>query len=213
MELTQWLSGHWLDFFTTLLGLLYILLEYKASIWLWLVGIIMPALDIILYWSHGLYGDAGMATYYTIAAIYGYAVWKIKEIKSKNAQGGIEDTKPKASNSISHFPKRLILPTAICFLAAWGITYWILVNYTNSSIPATDAFTNALSFVALWALAKKHVEQWMLWIVVDAVSCYLYITKGIPFKAALYGLYVVIAIMGYRKWIQLMNEEKLVKNH
>ena len=51
----------YLDFITTLLGLLYIYLEYRASIWLWLVGIIMPALDIALYWSHGLYGDAGMA--------------------------------------------------------------------------------------------------------------------------------------------------------
>ncbi len=213
MDLASWLSGHWLDFFTTLLGLLYILLEYKASIWLWLVGIIMPALDIYLYWSHGLYGDAGMATYYTIAAIYGYAVWKIKELKSKNATAVIQEQKHKDSMQIKHFPKRLLLSTVVCFFVVWGITYWVLVNYTNSSIPVTDSFTNALSIVALWALAMKYVEQWLLWIVVDAVSCYLYITKGIPFKAALYGLYVVIAILGFRKWIQMMNKEESVKNN
>ena len=69
----------WLDIFTTILGLVYIWLEYRASIWLWLVGVVMPALDIVLYWRHGLYGDAGMACYYTVAAIYGFLFWKFKK--------------------------------------------------------------------------------------------------------------------------------------
>ena len=72
----DYLSIHWLDILTTVLGLVYLLLEYRASIALWLVGIIMPAMDVYLYWTHGLYGDAGMAVYYTVAASYGYAVWK-----------------------------------------------------------------------------------------------------------------------------------------
>jgi len=91
------------------------------------------------------------------------------------------------------------------FFTAWGITYWVLRTYTNSTVPLLDAFTNALSFVGLWALARKYVEQWSFWIVVDLISCYLYIIKGIPFKAGLYGLYVVIAVAGYRKWTQMMN--------
>ena len=74
--MTEFLSTHWLDIVTTILGLIYLVLEYRASIALWVVGIVMPAMDIYLYWSHGLYGDAGMAVYYTLAAIYGYAVWK-----------------------------------------------------------------------------------------------------------------------------------------
>lgn len=51
-------------------------------------------------------------------------------------------------------------------------------------MPVLDGFTNALSFVGLWALARKYVEQWLFWILVDAVSCYLYVIKGIPFKAS-----------------------------
>ena len=58
----DYLSIHWLDILTTVLGLVYLLLEYRASIALWLVGIIMPAMDVYLYWTHGLYGDAGMET-------------------------------------------------------------------------------------------------------------------------------------------------------
>ena len=58
-------------------------------------------------------------------------------------------------------------------------------------------------------LARKNVEQWLVWMVVDAISCALYIYKGIPFTAALYGLYAVIAVFGYRKWLQLMQTDKI----
>lgn len=227
--MTEFLSTHWLDIVTTILGLIYLVLEYRASIALWVVGIVMPAMDIYLYWSHGLYGDAGMAVYYTLAAIYGYAVWKFgakwKRMLKRKVSGAAgsdkaldTDGSDKAVDSagsdkavdaaggsseelpITFFPRRLILRTLGFFLLAWAATYYILVAYTNSTVPLLDAFTNALSFVGLWALARKYVEQWLFWIAVDVVCCYLYVVKGIPFKAGLYGLYVVIAVMGYRKW-------------
>ena len=190
-----------LDIITTVLGLIYILLEYRASILLWIVGIIMPALDIWLYWNHGLYGDAGMAVYYTVAALYGYLVWKFGK---KHGQKKDEEL------LITPMRKSLYFPALIFFLIAWGATYHILVTFTNSTVPVLDAFTNALSFVGLWALARKYIEQWFFWIVVDAISCYLYIGKDLPFKASLYGLYVIIAIAGYFKWKRMMkvkNEE------
>ena len=196
--MSEFIILHWLDILTTILGLFYIWLEYRASIWLWLFGIIMPALDIYLYWSHGLYGDAGMACYYTVAACYGYAVWKFGRKKSQTT-----DVMP-----ITHMPLRLYLPAAVFFLLAWGATYYVLVTWTNSTVPMLDSFTNALSFVGLWALARKYIEQWWFWIVVDVVCCVLYVQKGIPFKAGLYGLYVVIAIAGYFKWKQIMKSEK-----
>lgn len=234
----EFFLNHWLDIVTTILGLIYLVLEYRASIALWVVGIVMPAMDIYLYWSHGLYGDAGMAVYYTLAAIYGYAVWKfgakwkrmlkckasgaagsdkaldadgsdkavdvvgsdkavdaVGSDKAVDAAGGSSEELP-----ITFFPRRLILRTLGFFLLAWAATYYVLVAYTNSTVPLLDAFTNALSFVGLWALARKYVEQWLFWIAVDVVCCYLYVVKGIPFKAGLYGLYVVIAVLGYIKW-------------
>lgn len=227
--MTEFLSTHWLDIVTTILGLIYLVLEYRASIALWVVGIVMPAMDIYLYWSHGLYGDAGMAVYYTLAAIYGYAVWKFgakwkRMLKRKASEAAGSDKALDTDGSdkavdaagsdkavdaaggsseelpITFFPRRLILRTLGFFLLAWAATYYVLVAYTNSTVPLLDAFTNALSFVGLWALARKYVEQWLFWIAVDVVCCYLYVVKGIPFKAGLYGLYVVIAVMGYRKW-------------
>lgn len=217
--MTDFLSTHWLDIVTTILGLIYLILEYRASIALWVVGIVMPAMDIYLYWSHGLYGDAGMAVYYTLAAIYGYAVWKFgakwkamikhKGSDKKEGASAVSSDKIEAASAVScssedlpitFFPRRLILRTLGFFVLAWAATYYVLVAYTNSTVPLLDAFTNALSFVGLWALARKYVEQWLFWIAVDVVCCYLYVVKGIPFKAGLYGLYVVIAVMGYWKW-------------
>lgn len=189
--MTDYFIEHWLDITTTVLGLIYIFLEYRASILLWLVGIIMPALDIALYYTHGLYGDAAMAVYYTLAAIYGWLVWKF---------GHKHQQKDGEEMPITHMPKRLYPAAFLFFVVAWGATWFVLTHYTNSNVPVLDGFTNALSFVGLWALARKYVEQWLFWILVDAVSCYLYVIKGIPFKASLYGLYVVIAIMGYFKW-------------
>lgn len=191
----EFLAAHWLDMFTTVLGLLYIWLEYRAHIAVWLVGIIMPAMDIYLYYSHGLYGDAGMAAYYTIAGVYGYAVWKFGK---KHGQKEGEEL------PITHMRRSLYLPTLLVFLAIWAVTYYVLITWTNSTVPLMDSFTNALSFVGLWALARKYVEQWICWIIVDLICTYLYIMKGIPFKAFLYGLYVVIAIMGYFKWKKMM---------
>lgn len=197
-DIENFILEHWLDIVTTVLGLVYIYLEYRASIALWIVGIIMPAMDIYLYWSHGLYADTGMAVYYTVAAIYGYAVWKFGK---KRGQA------EKQEMPITHFKRSLILPTAVLFLLAWTAIYVILVRFTNSDVPLTDSFANALSFVGLWALARKYIEQWIVWIVVDAVLSALYVYKGIPFKASLYALYVAIAVAGYFKWRRMMNTE------
>lgn len=205
----DFITSHGLDIITTILGLIYILLEYRASIYLWLVGILMPALDIWLYWSHGLYGDTGMAVYYTVAAIYGYAIWKWgKKNKQKAATRSESANTAEEELPITHMKAKLYIPTITFFLIAWAATYYILVTYTNSTVPVLDGFTNALSFVGLWALARKYIEQWFFWIIVDAVCCYLYIGKGIPFKAGLYGLYVIIAIAGYFKWRKMMKEVK-----
>lgn len=83
---------------------------------------------------------------------------------------------------------------------------FILIQYTDSTVPWMDSFTTALSIVAMWMLARKYVEQWLVWIVVDAVSAGLYVYKELYFTAGLYALYTVIAYFGYKEWKRLMKE-------
>jgi nicotinamide mononucleotide transporter len=160
-------------------------------------SIVMPAVDMVLYYKAGLYADFGMAIYYCLAAVYGFVAWRWAEHKPQT-------DKTHQPQGITHFPWRLVMPTAVVGLAIWGGIWWLLSYHTNSTVPVTDAFTTALSIVALWALARKYAEQWLLWLVVDAICCMLYVYKGIPFKACIYGIYTIVAVFGYRKWLQMM---------
>ena len=191
---SEFLIAHWLDIVTTVLGLAYILLEYKASVWMWAVGFAMQALGIVLYYQKGLYADCGMEFYYLAMTVYGYWRW-------------IRGNVSKEPLHIRHFPRRLILPWVLLIATVWAVIYWILVAFTNSNVPLADSFTTALSIVGIWALAHKYLEQWFIWIAVDVVTCVLYFYKDIPFKASLYALYVVIAIAGFYKWRQLMKTQ------
>ena len=195
----SFLAAHWLDMLTTALGLAYIILEYHASIWLWAVGFAMQSLGIVLYYQNGLYADCGMEFYYLAMTVYGYFNW----IRKKNSASQSQTVK-QGGESIIHFPFRLALVWTAITLVAWAALYVFLVTCTDSRVPLADSFTTALSFVGIWALARKYLEQWLIWIVVDVVTCGLYFYKGIPFKASLYALYVIIAIFGYRKWRRMM---------
>lgn len=190
-----------LDILSTVVGIVYVILEYRASIWLWFASIIMPLIDIVLYLEAGLYADFGMAIYYAVAAIYGFIVWKYGRKRNQKTAGEMP---------ITHYRRNLIIPSAVAFVVAWIAIYAILTRFTDSDVPVTDSFVNALSIIGLWALARKYVEQWIIWIVVDAVCCVLYAYKGIPFKAGLYGTYAVIAVFGYLKWKKMMGTEPAV---
>ena len=216
-----------LDILGFTVGLVYLYLEYRASIWLWVASIVMPAIDMVLYYKAGLYADFSMAIYYCLAAVYGFAVWQFAGDSGKSGESGkpgesggpgesgnsgnsVEYGAPGKTGAlpITRFPLRLVVPVAVVFACVWAGIWWVLTHYTNSTVPVTDAFTTALSIVALWALARKYAEQWLLWLVVDAVCCMLYVQKGIPFKAAIYGFYTVFAVIGYRKWLRMIPNQR-----
>lgn len=196
----QWLSDpkHLFDAISFLLGLLYLLLEYKASIWLWPVGIIMPIVHSVTYYKAGLYADFGMEFFYVAVAVYGFVKWRKGTSSSKSEV------------PITHMPVRMANIAMVAFAGIWGGIYGFLSTCTDSTVPMLDAFTTALSIVAYWALAHKWAEQWLLWLGVDAVCTALYAYKGIPFSASLYGFYTVMAVLGYREWLRMMKAQAAV---
>lgn len=196
--MTDYLASNWLEIVTTILGLIYIWLEYKANIWLWVVGIIMPAMQVYLYWSHGLYAFAALTCYYTVAACYGLAVWKYR--KTRNTHQPLP---------IVFMPRRLYLPVVAVILVVWAVTCFILIRFTDSPTPTLESLTNAFSIVGLWALSRKFLEQWYFWIVANTISCVVYAQTDMPYYIFLYGLYNIIAIAGYFRW---KREAKMVKS-
>ena len=194
-RLGLFLNHYGLDIITATLGLAYILLEYKARVSMWVVGFLMQVLGIILYYQKGLYTDCGMEFYYLAMTIYGFIAW-------------MRHSSKKQDLPIRHMPKKTAFIWLGLAVLIWLVIYLILVNFTDSKVPIADAFTTALSIVGIWALARKYLEQWFVWIVVDVVTCALYFYKDIPFKASLYGLYVIIAVFGYLKWRKTLGNPK-----
>ena len=194
-----------LEIFGTIVGLLYLWLEYKASIYLWIAGIIMPAIYIFVYYNAGLYADFGINIYYLIAAIYGWFFWMWGRKRGKKASTtGNEQASVAKELPITHTPLKYYTPLILVFIVSFIGIALILIHYTDSNVPWLDSFTTALSIVGMWMLARKYIEQWFAWILVDIVCCGLYIYKDLYFTSALYGLYSIIAIFGYFKWKKLM---------
>ena len=185
----DYFSENWLEIVGTIIGFVYLWQEVKASIWLWLTGIIMPAIYTVVFYNNGLYADFGIQVYYIIAAIYGFLIWRF----GKKDDG-------TSNLKIVHTSVRQAVALALISMVIFVPIYFILVKYTDSNVPFFDSLTTALSITALWMLAKKHVEQWFVWIAIDAVSSGLYFYKEIYFTAVLYAVYTVVAVYGYKKW-------------
>ena len=192
-----YLSEHALEIAGVVLGIIYLLQELKASRAMWITGMIMPLISLFVYFRAGLYADFAIDIYYFLIGIYGFIAWKRGTGKKK------EDL------PITRTPVKAILPLVLVFSVLFVAIGLVLQNWTNSTVPLQDSFTTSLSIVGLWMLARKWIEQWWVWFVVDAVSTALYIYKGIPFYAGLYALYTILAVYGYFKWKRKMDAQAL----
>ncbi len=187
----------YLEILGTLAGVIYLYLEYRATAWLWVASIAMPALYLPVYYGAGLYADFGISIYYIIASVYGLACWL-----TRSHRGTADDR--SVTRPITHTPVRAYMPLAIFFATVFVLIGYILSRYTDSNVPWADAFTTALSIVAMWMLARKYVEQWLVWIVADVACSALYLYKDLWLTAGLYLAYAVIAVLGYHKWKRIM---------
>ena len=186
----------------TLVGLAYLWLEYRASIYLWIASIIMPAIYLVVYYNAGLYADFGINIYYLAIAIYGWAAWRFGfKLFGRN------DEVKNQELPITRTPRKVWAVAALASCALTLIIAWVLISFTDSTVSWADAFTTALSVVGMWMLARKYIEQWWVWLIVDVACVALYIYKDLHFTAALYALYAVVAIFGYRKWKQIMTTQ------
>ncbi len=174
-------------------GLLYLWLEYRADIRLWIVGLVMPCVHGTLYFKAGLYADCSMQLYYILAGLYGWLVWRHAPRSSRKDDG----------THIRHTPWRWVPLLAAVYALAHAAIYLLLVHCTSSTVPFWDALTTALSVVGMWMLSRKLVEQWLVWCLADAVTVGLYLYKEIPLTAMLYVLYTVLAVAGYLRWRRL----------
>ncbi len=195
----NYITTNYLDILGTILGFLYLWLEFRTSAWMWVVGCIMPAIYIVVLYQAGIYADCGMEVYYFLAGIYGLIIW----LRGKTEKG--------EKVEISATPRNLYIWLAVLFLILFVAIAVCLREYTDSRVPYIDSFTTSLSIIAMWMLSRKYIEQWWVWFVVDAVSAGLYIYKGVYGRSILYAVYTLMAIYGFYCWYKQM-KQKTAKN-
>lgn len=171
-----------------ILAIAYILLAIKQSLWCWPAAFFSTLIYSILFFDVSLLMDSALNIYYLIMAVYGWYSWKYggklqKEELELNTYGLIKNIK-------------III---ILGFISLGFGY-IMENYTNADFAYVDSFTTIFAIFATYMLAKKVLENWIYWIIIDTISIYIYIQKGLNLTAILFVIYTILAFIAYKNW-------------
>ncbi len=167
-------------------GILCVYLAAKNKIWNWPFAIVSVIIYIFIFWDARLYADMGLQVYFLIMNFYGWYFWSSKDAGKKTPVTSITS-------------KEIIVSIigVIIFTAGLG---FFLYQGTDASFPFIDSFCTACSLVAQIFLARKVMENWLIWIFADIIYVGVYIAKDLHLTAGMYALYIYIAAVGYIEW-------------
>ena len=190
----NYIQTHWIEIVGAILSLIYLDLSIKQKVSLWFFGIISSVFYIVIFFQTKFYADMSLQFYYVFISIYGWLNWK------RGNQGSGEEL------PTTQLSKRLLLNLVVATGLIYIVYYLILSKFTDSTIPKADSLVGALSVVGTWMLAKKFIENWLVWIVADALCVGLYIYKGLFPTAILFIVYTVMSVVGYWQWRKRMKK-------
>ena len=190
MTVCLWLTEHGsscLEAVAVIFGIISVYLGTRANIWSWPTALVNVALFFALFLESGLYSDTGLQVVYFVLSLYGWYEW---------LYGGVGRT----AITVTRTSRR-----TWTVLAGIGVVVWALLGTITSRLPGTalpyvDAATTTVSLLAQWMMTRKLIENWLIWIAVDVVYVGMFIYKGLYLTAFNYGIYLVLAVMGYFAW-------------
>lgn len=167
-------------------GILCVYLAAKNKIWSWPLAIISVVIYIFIFWDAKLYADMGLQVYFLIMNFYGWYFWSNNDEFEKVPVSSINT-------------KEIILSIIGIIVFTAGLGFFLYTG-TDAAFPFIDSFCTACSIVAQVFLARKVMENWLIWIFVDVIYVGVYIVKDLDLTAGMYALYIYIAVMGYIEW-------------
>lgn len=195
--ITDWLKGQsLLEAFGVITGILCVYLAAKNKIWGWPIAIISVIIYIFIFIEAKLYADTGLQVYFLFMNIYGWYYWSRKPDHHKKVL-------------VSIITKREIIFSVIAIVVFAGGLGFLLESETDASFPFIDSFCTACSLVAQIFLARKVLENWLIWIFVDIIYVGVYLVKDLNLTAGMYALYIIIAATGYMNWKKEYRRSKL----
>lgn len=184
---------NWIEVVATVFGLLCVWLTVKRSIWCWPTGLVQVSLYIFIFYEAKLYSDMILHVFYVFMQFYGWHHWMY---------GGEDHKTLKVGTLPGSLPIWWLVVAA--GTAAWG---FIMARFTDAALPYPDAFTTAASLVAQWLMARKKLESWYFWIVVDIVATGVYWYKELYLTSGLYAVFLLLATMGFFEWRRALRNQ------
>jgi nicotinamide mononucleotide transporter len=175
------------------LAITYLLLAVRENIWCWAFAFVSTAIYTVLFFDVSLLMDSALNVYYMVMAVYGWYQW------SGGGSGADADQTKQALPIKTMSGQQHVLVLVIIAVLTLTSGYLLSEN-TAAAWPYVDSFTTWASVISTWLVARKYLENWLYWIVIDSVSVPLYIERGLSLTAMLFVAYVVIATIGYFSW-------------
>lgn len=185
----------WLEAVAVLFGLLSVWYARKENILVYPTGIISVLIYVYICYFAGLYADMGINGFYFLMSVYGWYKWTHHDSE--------QQTIVISYNSVTQHVVSIIA-TIVFFV----VLYFVLSQYTDSTVPVWDSATTAIFIVGMWLMALKKVENWIFWIIGDFVSIPLYFYKGLALTSFQFTIFLMLAVWGYIEWRGRVKEQQ-----
>jgi nicotinamide mononucleotide transporter len=176
-----------LEIVAVVLGIAYLLLAMKESLWCWPAALASTSLFLILFWQVNLLMETALQVYYIAMAVYGWWHWR--------HGGTVDSVLPIRRWGLSQHVLAILAVTALT-----AVSGTILQSETEAALPYLDSFTTWGSILTTWMVTQKILENWLYWLVIDAASIILYLDRDLYLTAALFLAYLIIVIFGFIQW-------------
>jgi len=190
--LTGLTSAPWLDQANLVLGIFGVVLMIRRNLWAFPVGLVAVTVQGILFYRYRFYADAALQLFFFGALAYGWYYW----VRGKGSA-------PELPVTVLAWRNRAILLVAgVLATAAWAV---YLHRHTDAIMPVRDAFIAVFSVIAQVLQARKKLDNWPCWLVVNGVAVSAYWLAGLHYTAFLYAVYFALAVIGWRAWARVRN--------
>jgi nicotinamide mononucleotide transporter len=176
------------------LAVAYLVLAIRQNIWCWAAAAVSTLLYLYIMYASRLYMESVLQLFYLAMALYGWQQWR----------------KPMASGGelpVTTWPLRYHVLAIVSVLSLVYISGELLTRFSDAALPHLDSFTTWGAIVATFMVARKILENWLYWFVIDAVSIGLYISRDLYLTAGLFAAYLVMIVIGYRSWRASMDTQ------
>ncbi len=186
----DYLSTNWMEVLGLTSGLLCVWLLIKENIWTFPIGLFYALITVVVVYNERLFADVILNFYYVVMNAFGWYFWLF----------GGQSRRSRDALEVGVIPLKQIAWLVLIMVAGTLLMGWGFSTYSNADLAYADSFTTVASFIAMYLAAKKYLESWYLWFVVDIVQVILYLVKGIELYALLYLIYLVMAYWGWKAW-------------